>query len=127
MKAPVRPLEIAGRTLVAVPFIFGGLAYYEDRPGRVALVKKLGYPRPAATAMIDAVAKLGGGLALISGVRTDLVGSALIANLGLTTVSMFPFWSAPDPGTLATQRNNFVMNVALAGGLLGIISRHGRR
>ena len=123
MKVSSGSLATAGRILLAAPIVLGGLGYVQDRPGRIALVGKLGYPRPETVALIDGVAKLGGGFALISGVKSHIVAAVLIANLGPTTVSMFPFWKAPDPGIRAMQRNNFVMNLALAGGLLAVIAR----
>jgi len=123
VKVLSRSFETAGRTLLAAPFVFGGLGYFTDKPGRTALVGKLGYPRPEALAFVDAAAKLGGGFALVSGVEPQLVAVALIANLAPTTVSMFPFWRATDAGVRAMQRNQFVMNVALAGGLMAVIAK----
>ena len=118
-----RSLETAGRALLAAPFVLGGLGYLEDKPGRIALVRRLGFPRPEALALVDAAAKLGGGIALVSGVKSQLVAAALVTNLGPTTLSMFPFWRAPDPVVRAMQRNQFVMNLAVAGGLLAVIAR----
>lgn len=123
MKVLSHSLEIAGRILIAAPFVMGGLGYLKDKPGRTALVGKLGYLRPQAVALIDAAAKLGGGFALVSGVESQLVAAALIANLAPTTVAMFPFWRAHDAGVRAMQRNQFVMNLSLAGGLLVVIGR----
>ena len=35
---------------------------------------------------------------------------------------MYAFWSVDDPAARMMRRNNFIKNVALTGGLLGVIA-----
>ena len=122
-------LGAGSRIALAAPFVSGGLGYFQDREARVQMVQKLGYPRPAEAALLDAVVKVGCGAALGLGIFPRLAAAALLANLGPTTVSMYAFWSNDDPRARLMQRNDFIKNVALAGGLLGVIAarEHARR
>lgn len=115
-------LGAASRVVLAAPFVGGGLGYWQDRDARVQMVAKLGYPRPATAALLDAVVKVGAGAALGLGIVPRLAAAALLANLGPTTVSMYAFWSIDDPTARFAKRNEFIKNVALGGGLLGVIA-----
>ncbi len=115
-----------GRIFLAAPFIAGGLDYFRDRKTREALVQSLGYPAPKAATFIDAAAKVGCGLTLAAGVKPRLSAAALIANLAPTTVAIHAFWKEKDPEKSTIKRNGFILNVAVAGGLLAVIAR-GRR
>ncbi len=115
-------LGAGSRIAIAAPFISGGLGYWQDREGRVQMVQNLGYPRPAEAALLDAVVKVGCGLALGLGIAPRLAAAALLANLGPTTVSIYAFWSLDDPKARMFKRNDFIKNVALGGGLLGVMA-----
>ena len=113
---------VGGRVALAAPFVSGGLGYWQDRGARVRMVERLGYPRPAAAALLDAVVKVGGGAALGLGVLPRLAAAALLANLGPTTASMYAFWSVEDAAARTMKRNEFIKNVALGGGLLTVVA-----
>lgn len=119
--------HVVSRSCLAAPFIARGLGYLRDRTAREDLVRKLGYPAPQATAFVDAAAKIGGGLALAAGVRPELSAAALIVNLAPMTVSVHPFWKERDPQKRSIERNAFILNVALAGGLLAVAALSHRR
>ena len=110
------------RIALAAPFIAGGVEYFRDRKAREELVRNLGYPAPAAAALVDATAKVGCGLSLAAGFQPELSAAVLLANLGPMTVSVHAFWKAEDPRSQAMERNAFIGNVALAGGLLAVIA-----
>lgn len=115
-------LSAGSRIALAAPFISGGLGYWQDRDARVQMVQKLGYPRPAEAALLDAVVKVGCGAALGLGILPRFAAAALLANLGPMTVSMYAYWSLDDPAARVRQRNDFIKNVALGGGLLSVIA-----
>ena len=123
---PLSTARALTRVVLALPFVGGGLEYFKDRKTRVGLVQKLGYPVPEVAAFVDASAKVGCGLALAFGVAPELSALGLIANLGPTTVSMHPFWKETDPRSQAMQRNAFIINISVAGGLLGVITARRR-
>lgn len=115
-------LGAGSRIALAAPFVSGGLGYWQDRDGRVQMVAKLGYPRPAEAALLDAVVKVACGAALGLGIFPRFAAAALLANLGPTTVPIYAFWSIDDPLARLLKRNDFIKNVALGGGLLGVIA-----
>lgn len=113
---------LISRILLAAPFVAGGLGYFRDRKAQEELVRKLGYPAPQAAAFIDAAAKVGGGLSLAAGVRPQLSAATLIANLAPMTLSLHAFWTEREVTKRTTERNAFIINLALAGGLLAVSS-----
>jgi uncharacterized membrane protein YphA (DoxX/SURF4 family) len=122
-------VRATSRVVLAAPFIASGVEYFRDRRAREEVVRNLGYPVPEADAFIDAAAKTGCGLALAAGFQPELSAAALIADLAPMTVSTHAFWKAEDPRSRAMERNAFILNVAVAGGLLAVItgSRRGKR
>ena len=76
-------------------------------------------PSDAATwVRINGVLELVGGVALATG-RGRRLGAALLAlSLVPTTIGKYPFWKSKDPDERAAQRDHFLKNVSLLGGVL---------
>ncbi|MDP3668349.1 MAG: DoxX family protein [Telluria sp.] len=105
-------LTIAARLLMSLIFIMAGWGKLTGYSGTVGYFASIGLPFPALVTPLVILIELGGGLALLLGLKTRVVaailaafsvGSALIAHTNFT-----------DPN----QMNNFLKNLAMAGGYL---------
>jgi len=105
-------LTIAARLLMSLIFIMAGWGKLTGYSGTVGYFTSIGLPFPALVTPLVILIELGGGLALLLGLKTRQVaailtafsvGSALIAHTNFT-----------DPN----QMNNFLKNLAMAGGYL---------
>ena len=67
---------------------------------------------------INGALELVGGIALATG-KGRRMGAALLAlSLVPTTIGKYPFWSRKDPAERAADRDHFLKNVSLLGGVL---------
>ena len=73
-------------------------------------------PRPWSGS--TARSQLVGGLALATGKGRRLGAALLAASLVPTTIAKYPFWSRSDPEERAADRDHFLKNVSLLGGVL---------
>jgi uncharacterized membrane protein YphA (DoxX/SURF4 family) len=67
---------------------------------------------------INGVLELAGGLALATGKGRRLGAALLALSLVPTTIGKYPFWKRSDPLERATDRDHFLKNVSLLGGVL---------
>ena len=63
-------------------------------------------------------AELVGGIALATGKGRRLGAALLALSLVPTTIGKYPFWSRSDPAERAADRDHFLKNVSLLGGVL---------
>jgi putative oxidoreductase len=107
-----RVWEIAARILMSHIFIISGwhkLIHYSGTSGYFA---SLGLPMPAVVAPLVILIELGGGLALLLGFKTRWVAAILaLFSIGTALIAHTNF---ADPN----QMNNFMKNLAIAGGFL---------
>jgi putative oxidoreductase len=105
-------LVLAARFLMALIFIISGWGKLTSYRGTVGYMASMGLPLPAVATPLVILIELGGGLALLVGLKARWaaailaafsVGSALIAHTNFS-----------DPN----QMNNFLKNLAMAGGYL---------
>lgn len=66
----------------------------------------------------DGAAMLAGGALLATGRVPRLAATVLAVALLPTTIAGHPFWQESDPAQRARERNQFLKNVGLLGGLL---------
>jgi uncharacterized membrane protein YphA (DoxX/SURF4 family) len=87
----------------------------EYAPAQVASV----IPEDAKTLVrVNAAAQVVGGLALATG-KGRRIGSLLLAGSLLpSTIAKHPFWSRTDPDQKAMDKNQFLKNISLLGGVL---------
>lgn len=111
-------LAIAARVLMSLIFIIAGWGKLTGFSGTVGYFGSLGLPMPSIITPLVILIELGGGLALLIGFKTRWVaavlalfsiGSALIAHTNFADMN---------------QMNNFLKNLAMAGGFLMFV-RHG--
>jgi putative oxidoreductase len=108
---------LIGRILLAVLFILSGYSKIGAFDPTVAYIASVGLPLPAAVAALTIVVEIGGGLALIAGLKTGWAAIVLAVFTLLAALLFHNFWAAP-----ATQQTmqyvQFLKNLAITGGLL---------
>ncbi|HSW05634.1 DoxX family protein [Aquabacterium sp.] len=117
MQLETRHAFAIGRSLMALIFLVAGVRKALTYAATAAYFAKLGIPAPEIVLALTIVLEIGGAVALIIGWRLPLVAGAL----GLFTIAAaflgHAFW-AVDPAQFQAQLNNFLKNVAMAGGFL---------
>lgn len=130
-------LRSAARTMLASYFVVSGLKAVRDPESLVPAAEPLvdgvvpqiqrfapeqvsGYvPTDAKTwVRINGVLELVGGIALATGKGRRLGAGLLALSLVPTTVGKYPFWSRSDPAERASDRDHFLKNLSLLGGVL---------
>lgn len=114
-------LVLAGRALIALLFIPNGYEQLNAFAGTVGYIAAAGVPLPHAAGALSIAIHLGLGTMLLVGfqARWSALGLALF-----TFVISFIFhnyWSAPAAEAMM-QQINFFKNLAIVGGLLGIVA-----
>ncbi|HEU5484582.1 MAG TPA: DoxX family membrane protein [Microlunatus sp.] len=130
-------LRSAARTMLASYFVVSGLKAVRDPESLVPAAEPLvdgvvpqiqrfapeqvsSYvPTDAKTwVRINGALELVGGLALASGKGRRLGAALLALSLVPTTIGKYPFWSRSDPAERAADRDHFLKNLSLLGGVL---------
>ncbi|MBH1450057.1 DoxX family protein [Stenotrophomonas maltophilia] len=110
-------LQLAARMLIAPLFIIPGLRKALAFGGTADSFARLGLPATELVVALVILIEIGGGIALIAGWRLREVALGLATFTLATAFIGHPFWSA-EPAQLAGQLNNFLKNLAIAGGFL---------
>lgn len=130
-------LRSTARTMLASYFVVSGLKAVRDPEslvpaaeplvdGVVPTVQRFAPDQVASMLPTDAkswvringVLELVGGIALASGKGRRLGAALLALSLVPTTIGKYPFWSRSDPAERAADRDHFLKNVSLLGGVL---------
>lgn len=130
-------LRSTARTMLASYFVVSGLKAVRDPDSLVPAAEPLVdgvvpkvqrfapeqiaslVPTDAKTwVRINGVLELVGGIALATGKGRRLGAALLALSLVPTTIGKYPFWSRSDPAERAADRDHFLKNVSLLGGVL---------
>lgn len=130
-------LRSAARTMLASYFVVSGLKAVRDPDALIPAAEPLVdsvvpqvqrfapeqvselVPTDARTwVRINGALELVGGLALASGKGRRLGAALLALSLVPTTIGKYPFWSRRDPAERAADRDHFLKNISLLGGVL---------
>ena len=130
-------LRSTARTMLASYFVISGLKAVRDPDslvpaaeplvdGVVPTVQRFAPEQVASLVPTDAktwvringALELVGGIALASGKGRRLGAALLALSLVPTTIGKYPFWSRSDPAERAADRDHFLKNVSLLGGVL---------
>ena len=105
-------LTIAARLLMSQIFIISGFGKMMDYSGTAGYFASIGLPMPTVLTPLVILIELGGGLALLFGFKARWVAAILaLFSVGTALVAHTHF---ADPN----QMNNFLKNLAMAGGFL---------
>ncbi|VFR32504.1 putative membrane protein [plant metagenome] len=110
-------LQLAARVLIAQIFFIAGIRKALTFAGTAAYFTRLGLPAAELVTVLVILIEIGGSIALVLGWRLRDVAIGLGV---FTLASAFighAFWSV-EPAQFAGQLNNFMKNVAMAGGFL---------
>ncbi len=105
---------LAGRTLIALPFLISGIAKIAAPAATLAYIASAGLPLPLASYAIAVAVEVGGSLLLLFGVNTRLVALAM-AIFTLATAAAFHTNFADQ-----NQMIHFLKNLMITGGLLHV-------
>ena len=130
-------LRAIPRTMLASYFVAAGIKAIRDPESLVPAAEPLvdrvvplvkeyspepvaGYvPENAVTLVrVNGITQVTGGLALATGKGRRLGALLLAGSLIPSTIAKHPFWTVQDPEARAQDRNHFLKNVSLLGGVL---------
>jgi putative oxidoreductase len=109
-------LSLAGRLLIGLPFVMGGLMKLGAYGPTTAAIAAVGLPVPPLAFAVDVLVELGGGLLLVAGYQVRFVATALALFCFVTAVSFHNNFADQN------QMFHFLKNVMMAGGLLQIVA-----
>lgn len=107
-------IALAGRALIALPFLISGIAKIAAPAATLAYIASAGLPLPLASYAIAVAVEVGGSLLLLFGVNTRLVALAM-AVFTLATAAAFHTNFADQ-----NQMIYFLKNLMITGGLLHV-------
>ncbi len=107
------------RVLLASLFLVAGVRKLLGWGATVAYFGKLGLVMPELILPLVVTLELGGAILLVVGWRLPVVSIALAAFSIAAAFAAHAFWSV-EPAQFTGQLNNFLKNVAIAGGLLHV-------
>ena len=116
VRASASPLPLLGRLLIAGLFLLSGFGKLADPSGTIAYIVSAGLPVPQLAYAGAVAIEILGGIALLAGYRTRAVALAL---------ALFTLAAALGFHLQLADQNQFIhffKNVAIAGGLLQIVS-----
>lgn len=127
------PVRRVARPLLALMFVAGGLDTLRNVEPKAEkakpLAEKVGVPEDKLVSYTraDAAVKVGAGIFLARGWFPRLSALALAVGLVPTTIAGHPFWRETDKQARTSQRNHFLKNLSLLGGLLLAVADTGGR
>lgn len=123
----IHPVKAAARLMLGSLFVMGGLSQLKDQTYTGGLLdaarQRYGLPALAAPAdlvRLNGTAMITCGASLALGIAPRASALALAALLQPTNVVGHAFWTMDDPRKAFVERNHFMSNVAITGGLLAV-------
>lgn len=128
-------IRAVARPMLATMFVAGGIDEIRDAAALAPTARPVtqrvapfvesriptAVPLPSDTVgwvRADGALKIAAALALATGRFPRLASLVLIGSLVPTTLSAHPFWKETDPQAKSQQRQQFLKNVSMTGGLL---------
>jgi putative oxidoreductase len=109
-------LAFIGRCLMAVMFLMSGFGKVAAPAATIAYITSVGLPMPSAAYAASLVVELGGGLLLVLGWQTRILG-VLLAIFAIATAFIFHRNFADQ-----NQLFHFLKNIAIMGGMFQLIA-----
>lgn len=121
----VHPVKFVARGMLGAVFITGGLNQLKDQTYGAAMTDAakeqygLGdLPDSELLVKLNGAGMLAAGVGLALGIKPRRAALLAAALLQPTNIAGHAFWTIDDPQRAAAQRNQFMANVAITGGLL---------
>jgi len=121
MNAAVGLAALAGRILLAAPFVVSGYGKIGAFAATAAVMAGKGLPLTEALLALAIVIELGGGLALVIGWMTRWAALAIIVFTVVATLVFHNFWAVPADQAMM-QQISFMKNLSIIGGLLLLVA-----
>jgi putative oxidoreductase len=109
-------IAAAGRLLIAVLFIMSGLSKLAAPAMTQGYIASVGLPAPLLGYLIAIIVEVGGGILLLVGFQTRIVG--LVMAIFTMATAVFFHHDFADQNTMV----HFLKNVAITGGLLQVVA-----
>ncbi len=110
------PAAGIGRILMSIIFILSGLQKLASFTGTAGYMGSLGLPLPEVAVIVAIVVELVGGVLIVVGYRTRIVGLVLAVWCVLTALIAHTHFGDPN------QAAHFLKNLAMAGGFLQLFA-----
>lgn len=120
--ASAESAAVAGRLFLGGAFAFAGLRNIMNRKLLTSLIGGRGVPLPAVTLWLGITWQLVAGVMILSGIQIALASVMLLVFLVAATPMFNNFWDHQGLDR-ANRINGFVANIAIAGGILGLIGQ----
>jgi putative oxidoreductase len=117
MNAYTSYVSVIGRFLLALMFILSGYGKLVDISGTAGYVASGGLPFPTLLATLVGAFEMLGGIALVAGFRTRIVGLSMALFTIAASIVFHAYWAAPAEQQFVAQLL-FMKNMSVAGGLL---------
>lgn len=111
-------LLILGQVVLGLYFIMNGINHFKNAAGTAGYAQSRGLAGGKALVYLSGLVMLLGGLGVLLGMYVTLSLWGLIAFLVLAAFLIHHFWTDEDQGQRASEKVNFMKNLALAGALL---------
>lgn len=118
---------VIGRTLIGIYFILPAIKKITGYAATLALMNAKGVPLAEALLPLTIALQLGLGLLLIFGMQLRLGSLILFGLVILINVYIHNFWALEGDPNYAHELQNFIKNLAIAGGLLVLASKQQNR
>ena len=112
---------LVGRLLLALLFVPAGLSKIGGFDGTVGYIASKGLPLPSLGAVIAILVEVGLGLALAFGFKARASALVLAIFSVVSGIIFHNFWAMEAAQVMANQIM-FMKNLAIAGGLLGVVA-----
>jgi uncharacterized membrane protein YphA (DoxX/SURF4 family) len=116
------PIHLAGRLLLALPFIILGWDAAREPGPRVGKAADIGMPQPEMAVRANGITMVAAGVALALGRLPRWAAAMLALVLVPTTIAGHAFWKETDPQQRKGQLIHFLKNVSMIGGLLVVLA-----
>lgn len=113
--------QLVGRFLMSLVFLFSGMGKVMAYSAMVGFAATKHLPLAPVAIAIAAVIEIVGGLAILTGFQTRVVGWALFFYLIPTSIIFHDFWAMQGMERMDNQIH-FMKNLAIMGGLLILAS-----
>lgn len=121
----INPVKVLARGMLGALFVMGGRNQLKNPTYGIAMTdaarERYGLPdQPSSSTLVtlNGVAMIAAGTALGLGIMPRTSALLLAGLLQPTNLAGHAFWSIDDPTQALAQRNQFMANVAVTGGLL---------